>query len=64
MGEGLPRERVGAKSSVCPSKPRETKLVGGISWDFCQDIPGVPEKFEKQKSLCSIFGPIFVCSWS
>ena len=29
----------GPKSSVCPSKPRDTKLFGGT--------PGVPEKFEK-----------------
>ena len=43
----------GPKSSVCPSKPRETKLLGGISRGYCWDIPGVPEKFEK-KGLCSI----------
>ena len=46
----------GPKSSVCPSKPWETKLFGGISPDFCRDIPGAPEKFEK-KSLCSISAP-------
>ena len=45
----------GPKSSVCPSKPRETKLFSGVSWDFCRDVPGAPEKFEKN-SLCSIFG--------
>ena len=39
----------GPKSSVCPSKPRETKLFGGISGLFAWDIPGVPEKFEKEK---------------
>ena len=39
----------GPKSSVCPSKPRETKCFGGISRDFRRDIPGVPEKFEKRK---------------
>ena len=33
-GGGLPREGVGAKSSVCPSKPKEAKLFGGISRDF------------------------------
>ena len=50
-GGGLPHERGGggAKSSVCPSKPGETKLFGGISRDFCRDMPGVPEKFEKVK---------------
>ena len=46
----------GPKSSVCRSKPRETKLLGGLSRDFCRDIPELPEKFEKKK-LCSIFGP-------
>ena len=46
----------GSKSSVCPSKPRETKLFGGISGDFCRDIPGLPKKLET-RSLCSIFGP-------
>ena len=45
-----------SKSPVCPLKPRETKLFGGISRDFCRDVPGVTEKFEK-KSLCSIFVP-------
>ena len=39
----------GPKSSVCPSKPKETKLFGGISRDFWRDIPEVPEKFEKKK---------------
>ena len=39
----------GSKSSVCPSKPRETKLFGGMSRDFCRDILGAPEKFEKKK---------------
>ena len=24
----------GPKSSVCPSKPRESNFFGGISWDF------------------------------
>ena len=28
-GEGLPREGAAAKSSACPSKPRETKLLAG-----------------------------------
>ena len=34
------------KSSVCPSKPRETKFLGGIFRDYYRDIPVVPEKFE------------------
>ena len=42
---------VGPKSSVWPSKPRESKLFGGISRDFCRDIPGAPEKFEKIKHV-------------
>ena len=46
----------GPKSSVCPSKPRETKLFRRDIPRFCLDIPGVPEKFEK-KSLCSILVP-------
>ena len=33
------------------SKSRETKLFGGISRDFCRDIPGVPEKFENKKFM-------------
>ena len=46
----------GPKSSVCPSKPRETKFFGGISRDFA-GIPGIfrgyPEKFEK--NICVQF---------
>ena len=49
-------KRWGPKSSVCPSKPRENKLIGGISQDFGWDMPGVPGNPEK-KSLYSIFGP-------
>ena len=48
----------GPKSSVCPSKPRKTKLFGGISRDFCWDIPGTPENVEK-KRLCSKFCSLF-----
>ena len=33
-GEGLPREWVGPKSSVCPSKPGKSNFFGGISRDF------------------------------
>ena len=39
----------GPKSSVCPSKPRETKLFGRVSRDFCRVIPEVPQKFEKRE---------------
>ena len=44
----------GPKSSACPSKPRETKLLGGTS-------QGCPESL-RNKSLCSIFGPYLVVS--
>ena len=49
----------GQKSSVCPSKPRETKLLGGISRDFCWDILELPEKFEEKNVSVQIiiFGP-------
>ena len=30
-GRGLPREGVGAKSSICPSKPGKSNFFGGIS---------------------------------
>ena len=53
-GGGLPREGVGAKKFGM--KPREATLLGGISRDFCQDIPGAPEKCEKK--MVSIFGPM------
>ena len=52
----------GPKSSVCPSKPRKTQLLGGnrhrrgISRDFGWDVPGAHEKFEKKK-LCSFLSP-------
>ena len=46
----------GPKSSVCHSEPKETKLFSGISRDFCQDILGAPEKFEKTKFVF-YFGP-------
>ena len=46
----------GPKSSLCPSKHRDTKLLGGISQDFGRDIPGAPEKFEKKTSVFD-FGP-------
>ena len=38
----------GPKSSVCPSKPRETKLFWRDIPGFCRDIPEAPEKFEKK----------------
>ena len=47
----------GPKSSVCPSKPRETKLFWRDMPGFCRDIAEVPEKLRK-KCLGSISGPI------
>ena len=44
------------KSSVCPSRPRETNISGGMSQDSCRDIRGRPRSLRK-KSLCSICGP-------
>ena len=48
----------GPKSSVCPSEPRETKPswrdIPGFGWD----VPGAPEKFEKNWfvfNFCSLF---------
>ena len=40
----------GPQSSVCSSKPRETKLCSGRSRALCRDIPGTGklEKFEKK----------------
>ena len=48
FGGGLPREGVGLKSSVWPSKPGKPNFFGSIP-GFCRDIPEVPEKFEIKK---------------
>ena len=42
----------GPKSSVCLSKPRETRLFGGISRHFCWDTPEVPEKSATKRRMC------------
>ena len=39
----------GPKSSVCPSKPRDTKLFGGTSRDFAGISQGRPESLRKKK---------------
>ena len=39
----------GPRSSICPSKPRETKHLGGISWDFA-GISQVRPKSLRKKS--------------
>ena len=46
----------GPKSSVCPSKPRESNFFWRDIPGFCRDIPEAPEKFEKKK-LGSILVP-------
>ena len=38
----------GPKSSVCPSKPRESNFFWRDIPGFCRDIPEAPEKFEKK----------------
>ena len=48
-GRGLPREGVGAKSSVCPSKPGKSNFLGGISRDFAGISQGRPKSLRKEK---------------
>ena len=38
----------GPKSSVSPSKPRESNFFWRDIPGFCRDIPEAPEKFEKK----------------
>ena len=45
----------GPKKFGFPSKLRETKLFGRISWDLCRDIPEVPEKFAKKKFAFNVW---------
>ena len=46
----------GPKSSICPSKPRESNFFGGISRDFAGISRKRPKSLRKQ-CLGSIFGP-------
>ena len=39
----------GSKNSICPSKPKKTNFLGGMSRDICRNIPGVPEKLGNPK---------------
>ena len=48
----------GPKSSVCPSKPRETKLFGGISWDFAGISPGGARRVREKKACVQFLGPM------
>ena len=56
-GGGLPHEWVGAKKFGMSLETREIKLLWRDILGFCRDIPESPEKFERKKSSCSIFGP-------
>ena len=57
-GGGLPREGVGAKKFGASPKTREIKFFGRDIPEFCRDIPGVPEIFEKKKFVFNIW-PLF-----
>ena len=46
----------GSKNSVCPSKPAENKLFGGVSQNFAGISRGCPNSLSAQ-NLCSSFGP-------
>ena len=48
--EGLPREGVGTKDFGMSFETQGNQTFGGICRDFCRDILGVPEKFEKKTS--------------
>ena len=48
-GGGLPSEGLGAEKFGMSLETRETKLFWRDIPGFCQDIPEVPEKFEKKK---------------
>ena len=50
-------KRCGPKSSACPSKPRESKLFGGVSQDFWRDGPELPDKPEKRKVSVQVLVP-------
>ena len=58
-GGGLPREGVGAKSSLCPSKPRKSIFFGGISRDFAGVSRRCPKSLRKN-SLRSFFDPYYL----
>ena len=57
-GRGLPREWGETKKFGMSLETREIKLFGRDIPGFCWDIPAVPEKFEKKKSVFDI-GPLF-----
>ena len=56
-GEGSFRYQ-GVSTRGIRHSPGKTKLFGGISWEFCQDISGVPEKFNIKKSVFNSCPPI------
>ena len=47
--DSLPHEGVGAKKFGMSLKTHAKQPFGGMSRDFCWDILGTPEKFEKKK---------------
>ena len=48
----------GPKKFGMPLETREIKVFLRDIPGFCRDIPEAPEKFEKKKSLGSIFVPL------
>ena len=56
-GGGLPRERVGAKKLGTSLETRETQFFGRDIPGFCLDVPGAPEKFEKEKVCVQFWAP-------
>ena len=55
-GRGHPREGVGPKSSVGPSKPGKLDILGGISRDFAGISQRRPKSLKK-KVCVQFFGP-------
>ena len=48
---------MGAKSSVCPSKPGKANFFGRDIPGFSWDMPAVPEKFERKKKFVQVLAP-------
>ena len=52
----------GPKSSVCPSKPRESNLFWRDIPGFCRDIPEAPEKVWEKNVWVQFLAPKRLCS--
>ena len=52
----------GPKSSVCPSKPRESNAFWRDIPGCCRDIPEAPEKFEKKTFGFNFWPQVFGCA--